>query len=156
MQFNGTFLATILTFIVFVFLMNKILYAPILGIMNERQKFIDDNYKNAKDNDNKTETLTSEKEEKLVEAKNDARNKYLDLLNKFKAKKSEIITEAQNAATKKLEKSSEDLEAVSNDVKNGLKSKMTDLANDIVEKVLGYRSDIQGFDDEKVNEVLYH
>ena len=32
---------------------------------------------------------------------------------------------------------------------------MTDLANDIVEKVIGYRSDIQGFDEDVVNKVLW-
>ena len=33
---------------------------------------------------------------------------------------------------------------------------MTDLANDIVEKVLGYRSEVQGFDNDTVNDILYH
>ena len=32
---------------------------------------------------------------------------------------------------------------------------MNDLANDIVEKVLGYRSEVQGFNDDAVNEILY-
>ena len=47
------------------------------------------------------------------------------------------------------------LNNVSNDAKESLKSKMTDLANDIVEKILGYRSDIQEFNNDKVNEILY-
>ena len=55
MEFNGTFLATIITFIVFVFLMNKILYAPVLNIMEERRRVIDGNYQTASDNDTKTE-----------------------------------------------------------------------------------------------------
>ena len=46
MEFNATFLATIISFIVFVFLMNKILYAPILNIMEERKNFINDNQTN--------------------------------------------------------------------------------------------------------------
>ena len=33
---------------------------------------------------------------------------------------------------------------------------LNDLANDIVEKVLGYRSEVAGFDDEAVNKILYH
>jgi F0F1-type ATP synthase membrane subunit b/b' len=50
MEFNGTFFVTIITFIVFVFLMNKILYAPILNIMEERKNFVDGNYKTALEN----------------------------------------------------------------------------------------------------------
>ena len=66
MEFNATFLVTIITFIVFVFLMNKILYAPILGIMEERKRVVDGNYKLASENDNKFEELALEKEEKLT------------------------------------------------------------------------------------------
>ena len=62
MEFNGTFLVSIITFIVFVFLMNKVLYAPILNIMEERKKFIDDNYKSAQDNDEKSVKISEEKE----------------------------------------------------------------------------------------------
>ena len=37
MEFNGTFLASIVSFIVFVFLMNKVLYAPMGKIVKERK-----------------------------------------------------------------------------------------------------------------------
>ena len=65
MEFNATFLATIISFIVFVILMNKILYAPILNIMEERKNFIDGNYKSAEENNAKSQKLTQEKEEKI-------------------------------------------------------------------------------------------
>ena len=72
MEFNGTFLATIITFILFVFLMNKVLYVPILGIMEKRRIFVDENYKNTESNNLKADELTKEKEGKLLDAKNDA------------------------------------------------------------------------------------
>ena len=43
MEFNATFLATIISFLVFVFLMNKILYEPMGRIVAERKTFIDEN-----------------------------------------------------------------------------------------------------------------
>ena len=49
----------------------------------------------------------------------------------------------------------ETLKNVSNEAKESLKGRMKDLANDIVEKVLGYRSEVQGFDDDSVNNILY-
>ena len=61
MEFNGTFLATIITFIVFVILMNKVLYVPILSIMEERKSIIDENYKSAQENDTKSAELTAGK-----------------------------------------------------------------------------------------------
>ena len=36
-----------------------------------------------------------------------------------------------------------------------MKGRMTDLANDIVEKMIGYRSEVQGFDNDAVNRILY-
>jgi len=155
MDFNGTFLATIITFILFVFVMNKVLYAPILGIMEERKNFIDSNYKAANDNNTKSDGLVAEKEAKLLDAKEDARGKYIEVIEGYKAEKNNIIAEAQKNANDELEASRAELEHVSDEAKNRLKSSMKDLASDIVEKVIGYRSDVEGFDDAKVNEVLW-
>lgn len=155
MEFNATFLATIISFIVFVFLMNKILYAPILNIMEERKNFVDGNYNSASENDAKSEELINQKEEKISEAKEEARNRYISKLDKYKAEKSEIISGAQNSVKDEIEQAKSDLRGLSDEVKNGLKGSMTDLANDIVEKVVGYRSEIQSFDDNKVNEILW-
>lgn len=155
MEFNATFLATIITFIAFVILMNKILYAPILNIMEERKSFIDNNFKSASENDAKAQGLLSEKEEKLDAAKEEARESYCTTLDDYKTKKQCIIDRAQDSAKSDLSASAEELERISNDVKNSLKGSMTDLANDIVEKVIGYRSEIQGFNDDAVNKVLW-
>ncbi len=155
MEFNGTFLATIVTFIVFVLLMNKILYAPILNIMEERKTFIDGNYKAAGDNNAKSDDLVKEKEEKLADAKEEARGKYNETLDEYKSQRGEIVADAQNSAREELERAGIELENLSNEVKQSLKGSMTDLANDIVEKVIGYRSEVQGFDEEVVNKVLW-
>ncbi len=155
MEFNGTFLATIVTFIVFVILMNKVLYAPILGIMEERKKFIDENYKAAKENDEKALELANQNDKKIAEAKDAAREKYNGTLDEFKEKRAEIIAEAKSDAKDELEKSKVFLENVSNEAKLALRASMTNLANDIVEKVIGYHSEVQSFDEEAVNNILW-
>ncbi len=155
MEFNATFLVTIISFIMFVFLMNKILYAPILNIMEERKNFVDGNYNSANENDAKSEELTHQKEEQLAGAKDEARGKYVETLDGYKNQKSEMVADAQNSAKNDVEQAKAELQRLSDDVKNGLKSSMTGLANDIVEKVIGYRSEVNGFDDNKVNEVLW-
>lgn len=155
MEFNATFLVTIISFVVFVFLMNKILYAPVLNIMEERKNFVDGNYNSANENNVKSEELTNQKEERLLGAKEEARGKYISTLEGYKNQKAEKLTDAQNSARDELEQAKVDLQHLSDDVKNGLKGSMTDLANDIVEKVLGYRSEVNGFDDNAVNNVLW-
>ena len=155
MEFNGTFLATIITFVVFVFIMNKILYAPILGIMEERQSFIDSNYKEAQDNDKKSEELQNEHDERLDEAKDEARQKYIESVDGYKKQRTDIVFQAQNDASEELNREYDNLENISNEAKERLKTHMTDLANDIVEKVLGYRSEIHAIDNEAVDKILY-
>ena len=114
MEFNATFLATIISFVLFVILMNKILYAPILNIMEQRKSFIDGNYNDAKKNEAKIENLTQKKEEKLLEAKNDAKDIFNESVDEFKAQKDKIVEEAQANAQEEIEKSRVELEELSN------------------------------------------
>ena len=140
MEFNGTFLVTIISFVLFVFVMNKILYEPINNIVAQRREFVDENLRTADINHKKANEISAQKEEKLKGARNDARNKYSDAVVDFKNKKNDILKNAQ---------------CDSNEAKEGLKGRMTDLANDIVEKMIGYRSEVQGFDNDAVNRILY-
>ena len=155
MEFNGTFLASIISFIIFVFLMNKILYAPILNIIEERRNFINGNLNAAEQNNAKAASISEEKDKMLVSAKDTARAKYVETLDEFKTQRSEIITEAQDKAKEELLNSNYELSNVSNEAKMALKGKMTDLANDIVEKVLGYRSNVEHVDNEEIDKILY-
>jgi F-type H+-transporting ATPase subunit b len=135
--------------------MNKILYAPILGIMDERKRFIDSNYENAKENDSKSEALEAEREEKLDCAKDDARKNYIEVIDGYKSDRAEKLVSAQKDANEKIVNSNEELQRVSDEVKDSLKNSMTNLASDIVEKVIGYRSEVQGFDNDAVSSVLW-
>ena len=155
MEFNATILVVAVSFIVFAFAMNLILYKPILDIMQKRKEFIDENYKSASENDETSSTISAEIDEKKDAAKSDARNKYNEIIDDFKNKKSELVQQAQQVAQVELDKSNCELLAVSNEMKENLKGSMTTLANEIVEKIIGYRSEIQDFDSNKVNEILY-
>ena len=133
MEFNGTFLATIITFILFVFIMNRVLYRPILGIMEERKNFINSNYKSANENNTKTDELCAEKEAKLNDAKDEARAKYIKTVDEYKNQKADIIFDAQQNANNELERSREELKYASDEAKIAIKGSVNDLANDIVE-----------------------
>lgn len=155
MEFNGTFLASIISFILFVLIMNKVLYKPVLSVMENRRNLISGNYQDAENNDKKASSLTSEREEKLLGAKKDARLKYNSELEKYKNQKNDIVSQAQSTAKSDIEQSNADLAQLSNEVKEGLKSSMNELAGDIVEKILGYKSEVDTFDEDEINKLLY-
>ena len=144
MEFNGTFLVTIISFVLFVFVMNKILYEPINNIVAQRREFVDENLRTADINHKKANEISAQKEEKLKGARNDARNKYSDAVVDFKNKKNDILKNAQCDADNELMQTYENLNNLSNEAKEGLKGRMT-----------GYRSEVQGFDNDAVNRILY-
>ena len=116
---------------------------------------MDENLRTADINHKKANEISAQKEEKLKGARNDARNKYSDSVVDFKNKKNDILKNAQCDADNELMQTYENLNNLSNEAKEGLKGRMTDLANDIVEKMIGYRSEVQGFDNDAVNRILY-
>ena len=156
MDFNATFFVSIVSFLVFVLIMNKLLYEPVHRIVKERNSFIDGNYNAANENNNRADELEKDRNEKIIGAKEDARVKYNELLSGYKEQRANIVKDAQDRSHEELENAYSNLDNVSNEAKENLKWKMTDLANDIVEKVLGYRSEVHGFNNDKVNEILYH
>ena len=155
MEFNATFLVSIFSFIIFVFMMNKVLYEPMNKIVAQRQSFVDENLRLAEENRKEAKVITEEKEEKLRSARNDAKSKYAMSVSEYKNKKSEMVNNAQKVAQDELADAYNNLNNLSNETKEALKGKMIDLANDISEKMLGYRSEIQGFDGDMVNKILY-
>ena len=156
MEFNGTFFAAIISFLAFVFIMNKMLYEPVRRIVTERNNLIDGNYNAANENNAKAENLSEQRDKRLSDAKDEARGKYNEIISEYKERRSDIVKNAQNQSKEELESAYEKLNNVSNEAKESLKWKMKDLANDIVEKVLGYRSEVQNFDNNKVDEILYN
>lgn len=156
MEFNATFLATIISFITFVLLMKAILYDPMYKIVQERNSYFEENDKITNENKLKVQELTDKKNELVENARKDAKQQYVEAISKINEQKRQKIEDAQNQIVQELEADREALKNVSNTTKDALKYKMTDLANDIVEKILGYRPNIQSFDENAVNNILYH
>lgn len=155
MEFNGTFLVTIISFLVFVFLMNKLLYEPIGKIVSERREFVDGNLHAADENNKKAEEISNKKKESLKIARNGAKDKYSDSINEFKLQKDRIVQNAQHETDEALWYACENLDKLSKDAKEALKKRITELSNDITEKILGYRNEVQGFDNDTVDKILY-
>ena len=155
MEFIGTFFVTIISFLVFVFIMNKILYEPIGRFVAKREEFINEDLSSAHANREKAEGISEEKERKLRDARIDAKSRYATSVSEYKNKKNNIVNEARVDAERALNEGYAELESVSNEVKSGLKMYMNDLANSIAEKIIGYRPNIQNFNNEAVDNILY-
>lgn len=134
MEFNATFLISAISFILFTIIMNKIFYKPLESVMNEREKFINDNIYDAKLSSDKADAITKDRDEKLsksqVDAKslvaqkiNDANENSRNLTDQAKQKSKEDIKSAKDALIKEAESTERDL-------------KIEELADVIYSKVL--------------------
>lgn len=156
MEFNATFLATIISFIIFVYLMRTVLYEPIQKIIDERVSYFETNSKIASDNKNKAAKLSNEKELRIADTRNIAKKNYVEAINLVTEQKKELINTAQNNIKEDLKVNSEQLLRLSDEMKSVLKLRISNLANDIVEKITGQKSVDNNYNDDIVNKVLYH
>lgn len=152
MEFDATFLIVAISFVIFVLIMNKIFYAPILKIMQERQAFIDNNY-----NDSKIiKKETSEKEQyynsELDKARDEAREKIDTKARQFKDDRSLIIADYKKELQQNILQQKEDMKNSARQAKDELKSSVVDIAKDISSKIMGNNFNVESINESEIEE----
>ena len=137
MEFDATFLISVISFVVFVFIMNKIFYAPILKIMQERQHFVDENFNSARAT--KEETLTQIKlhDNELEKTREEARNTIASESKKIKQENAKLIAEFRREMTNDISKEKESLRNSAYEAKETLKEDAVNIAKSISGLILG-------------------
>lgn len=154
LEFNATIVIAIISFVVFMFLMNMILYKPMLEIVEKRRQLLDNNKEEAELNNQKADELATEKEQKLEEARFNSRKIIADILDEAKGEKAGIIAIAQQNAHECLNDTKAQLDDEAHHLKNAVKQDVVDIAQTIVTKVTGREIAITNVDDNKLNEVM--
>ena len=91
MEFNATFLVSAISFLVFVFIMNKIFYAPLTDIIEKREKLVDDTLNEAKNSRDKASGILTERENKLTKARDDKKKIISSSVEKANTDSKEMI-----------------------------------------------------------------
>lgn len=137
MEFNATFIASAISFIVFTFIMNAIFYKPLSNVVSERQKFIDETLQEAKHHSEKSEAILKDKEKKLEKTKHDARKHIAEKSDEAKSQKSEMASVAQQKAVQTIESAKGDLSQSKDEAQKVLEKETQSLAQSIAAKILG-------------------
>ena len=66
-EFNATFIVAMLSFVLFIMIMNAIFYKPVLNIMRKREEYINSNYQEAKEFSQRAEEFNTQRNEKIKE-----------------------------------------------------------------------------------------
>ncbi len=153
-EFNATFLIAMISFVVFIIIMNAILYKPILSIIAQRQNYIDDNNSAAQNSKKQALSILDDREQQInntfAKSKEIVSSRVLkenetakNLTDKAKAESLNSI----NAGKAILQK--EELET-----SNALKTNVKELAEKISSKILGENITIDNVDYNYIDKVL--
>ena len=154
LEFNATFIIAMISFVIFIFIMNWIFYKPILGIIEERQKFIDDNYNDAQNSKNKADSLLQEKDDRLNKTLIESRKIVSDKINEANEKSQSLTNQAKQTSKNKIDEAKKHLSEEENQTTEALKSNVKDIAENISSKILGENFHIDNVDYDIVNKVL--
>ena len=152
MEFDATFLIAVISFIVFVIIMNKIFYAPILKIMQERQKVVEDNFNAAKELNAETQKQTEYHNSELEKSRDVARQKIAEASQQFKLERSQEISEYRTELYGNIAKEKEALRNSAYEAKEVLKDNVVDIAKEISHKVLGFDIDAESINKSQIKE----
>lgn len=131
------FLWQIVNFLILLFLLKKFAYKPILNMLDERTKTIEDAISNAETAKTEAEKLRKEYETRLAEAKQEAQEVMAKATKLGEEMKNEIVTNAQNEAAKAVQKARDEITREKDQAIASLRDEVAVLAVMAAGKVLG-------------------
>lgn len=131
-----TALFTLLNFLLVFFVGKKFLYGPVMKIIHDRQKEIDDMYSDAGNAKAEARQLRDQYQQKLSQAKEDSDRLVKEAVDRAHSREEEIIRRANDDAAAILDKANADIAREKKKAVNDAKDEISDLAMAIAGKVV--------------------
>ena len=154
LEFNATLLVCMASFVIFLLMINAILYEPLAHVVQRRKRYIEQNFAEAKEAEENLQKIISWRNEKLLKSKEVAKEVYSKIIKEFKLKKDTLIEYEHNISAKDLASVKVKLKNIDQEAKIRLKNEVGDLANAIASKFLGYETQVDNINDELVDRIL--
>lgn len=132
---SGTFLVMMINFIILMYVLVKLLYRPIQGILEERRQKIAQDYADAEKAKQVAEQLQAEARKKLEEAHAEAYEIIERARSEAERLRDELITQARREAAQLRERSQKEIERAKQIARTELKEEAVELALLSVKKV---------------------
>lgn len=154
LEFNTTLLVCIVSFVIFLLMLNAILYEPLASVVQRRMRYIVSNYREADEAKEKLNKLKEWTEERRQKSKEVARDVYSKVITEYKLKKDTLIEYEHNISAKDMSGVRLKLQNIDREAKVRLRSYVGDIAGAIASKILGYETKIETVDEEILNSIL--
>ena len=122
--------------IILFFILKKLLFKPIMNMIEQRRKEIDDMYSDASTSKEQAETMRADYEVKLTRASEESEQIIRDATRKAQLKEEEILRDAQAQASKTLRRAEEQIEMEKKHALNEIKDEVSGMAVAIASAVL--------------------
>ena len=153
MQIDGTIIFVIISFLIFLFIIKKILFQPIAKVIDERNKFYAKNSKIENDSKEKSKALLEQKEALLNEARIEASDILSKTSEEVKKESENTIKKAKKEALDKIEKNQNNLNQEKINAKTEIKNEINNIVKSIITKVLGEETQVN-LEENKINQYL--
>ena len=154
MEINATILVSAISFIVFIFIMNKILYKPVLEIMEKRQNYIDANKNEADEHHKKAQQLLVDKDARVAEAQRTSRDIVASKADAIKEEKSKVLNDTKNSVTSYFSEQKQNLAHQKDEAAANMKHDVADLANRLTTKLMGEGIAFEPVGEQEVEELM--
>lgn len=154
-EFNATFIVAMLSFVVFIMIMNTIFYRPVLNMMRKRKDYIDSNYNDAKDFKQKADELSTQHTQAIKETQTKCRHDIQDAVESAQNVANEKTHSAREKAKSEIQSQKEVLTSKEQELKNAVKSDVIkDLASSVSSKILGIDAPVSDVNIDVVDKVM--
>ncbi|MDT3698333.1 MAG: F0F1 ATP synthase subunit B [Thermincola sp.] len=131
------FLWQVVNFLILLWILKKFAYKPILSMLDERKKSIEDAINNAESAKTEAANLRKEYETRLAEAKQEAQDIIAKATKLGEEMKNDIVANAQAEATKAIQRAQEEINREKDQAIAALRDEVATLAVMAAGKVLG-------------------
>ncbi|MDD3013404.1 MAG: F0F1 ATP synthase subunit B [Candidatus Gastranaerophilales bacterium] len=151
LQLDGTLIIMAISFIIFMFIMQKIFYSPMTEVRKERDNYIDETRNKARHSKEQAAILEAEYESKINQARTTANNIVFKSTSAATKEKTAIIEQKTQNLTEQVNQAKENILKDKNAAQDALKMQVSSLAQNISTKILGEEIPISGITEEMIN-----
>ena len=136
LEFNNWFFVLFLNFIILLFILNAILFKPLLQIFKEREDSVKGDLDAAKDMREKSEEGIARLNRELAESRGKAKQIFETLKAEGLSKQREVLSATETAALATLEKARTEIKSDAEKARQSLRADVDKFSDEIVRKLV--------------------
>ena len=146
-EFNATFLVAMLSFVVFILIMNAIFYNPILGIIRKREEYISSNYEDSKRFEEDAKEYRDTHAAKKEQVQDRSRHEFKTSVNSAQLIASEKIKAAKEKTKQIIQSKKDQILNEEKQLQDQVNSTVVkELASTIASKLLGQDTTVENIE----------